>query len=95
MGPAVGQVPPALHTHPPVPLQPAAPGLPAARGAHLRQAEIAAVAGEGRAGEGAKREEKRGKIVVGRAEVVVGFLMDLGIKGMWVWRVAEGPRLGR
>lgn len=66
VGMAVGQVPPALHTHLLVPEQPAAPALPAARGAHLGQAEIAAVAGKGRAGDGGKRQEKRWKMVVGR-----------------------------
>lgn len=44
------RVPPALDAHPPVPLQPAAPGLPPAGGRHLRQAEKAAGAGEGGAG---------------------------------------------
>lgn len=43
-------VPPALDAHAPVPLQPAAPGLPPAGGRHLRQAEKAAGAGEGGAG---------------------------------------------
>lgn len=66
VGTAVGQIPPAFHTHLLVPLQPAAPGLPTARGPHLRQAEIAAVAGEGGAGERGKCGEKRGKMVVGR-----------------------------
>lgn len=74
----MGQIPPAFHTHPLVPVQPAAPGLPEARGSHLSQAEIAAVAGEGGAGEGGKWEEKR---VVGRQDRGYGgFLKDWGVK---------------
>lgn len=55
MGTAVGHVPPALDAHPLVSVQLAAPGLPAAGGPYLRQAEVAAVAGEG-GGKGEKWE---------------------------------------
>lgn len=58
MGTGVGCVPPALDAHLLVPVQPAAPGLPAAGGPYLRQAEIAAVAGEGEGGERWKKWEK-------------------------------------
>lgn len=68
VGTAVGQIPPAFHTDLPVPLQPAAPGVPAAPGPHLGQAEIAAGAGEGE-----HERRKEGKWwSEGRAEIGVG-----------------------
>lgn len=60
MGTAVGHVPPALDAHPLVSVQLAAPGLPAAGGPYLRQAEVAAVAGEG-GGKGGKMGKWGGK----------------------------------
>lgn len=76
-GAAVGRGPPALNTHPLVPVQPAAPGLPAAAGPHLRQAEIAAEAGQGGAGGGERWLE-------GGADAGFSWWMG-GAEGLWVW----------
>lgn len=77
---------PALDTHPLVPVQPAGPGLPTAGGPYLRQAEIAAVAGEGRKKEGKRGGKWRGKggkrWLEGRAEVIVFSQWMGGYKGV-------------